>query len=87
MLQEHSLDAVVIAVPHTKMLQVALECIRAGVHLFLEKPLALNAADAQMIVDAPEQRQVKIMVGYCERYMKPRIMMKELLAEGGGWRY
>ncbi|MBI1930824.1 Gfo/Idh/MocA family oxidoreductase [Candidatus Poribacteria bacterium] len=82
MLQECEVDAVVIAVPHADILSVAKDSIDAGVHLFIEKPMALNAADAEKIVDLSKQKQVKVMVGYCQRYAAARMLMRQLLLEG-----
>ena len=77
-----TIDAVVIAVPHAEILAVAMASIHAGKHLFIEKPMAMNAKDAQAIVDISKQKQVKVMVGYCQRYAAARMLMKELLARG-----
>ena len=82
MLNDCLVDALVIAVPHAMILPVALDAIQAGVHLFVEKPMALNAKDAQRIIDASAEKQVKVMVGYCQRYAAARMRMKQLLAQG-----
>jgi len=81
MFKQSPIDAVVIAVPHGGILAVAMASIQAGKHLFIEKPMAMNAQDAQAIVDFSKQKQVKIMVGYCQRYAAARILMKQLLAK------
>ncbi len=82
MLKDSPIDAVVIAVPHAEILAVAMTSIHAGKHLFIDKPMAMNAADAQAIVDASKEEQVKVMVGYCQRYAAARMLMKQLLAKG-----
>jgi len=82
MLKESPIDAVVIAVPHAEILTAAMASIHANKHLFIEKPMAMNAADAQTIVGSSREKQVKVMVGYCQRYAAARMLMKQLLAEG-----
>ena len=82
MLKESSIDAVVIALPHAEILAAAMASIHAGKHLFIDKPMALNAEEAQAIVDASKENQVKVMVGYCQRYAAARMLMKQLLAKG-----
>ncbi|HIE30558.1 TPA: Gfo/Idh/MocA family oxidoreductase [Candidatus Poribacteria bacterium] len=82
MLREIPIDAVVIALPHAEILAAAMASINAGKHLFIDKPMALNAADGQTIVDAAKDKQVKVMVGYCQRYAAGRMLMKQLLAKG-----
>ena len=82
MLQESPIDAVVIAVPHAEILGAAMASIQSNKHLFIDKPMAMNAAEAQAIVDAAKEKQVKVMVGYCQRYAAARMLMKKLLDRG-----
>jgi predicted dehydrogenase len=82
MLKEIPIDAVVIAVPHAEILAAAMASIHAGKHLFIDKPMAMNAAEAQTIVDSAKEKQVKVMVGYCQRYAAGRMLMKQLLEQG-----
>jgi predicted dehydrogenase len=82
MLKEIPIDAVVIAVPHAESLAAAMASIHAGKHLFIDKPMAMNAAEAQTIVDSAKEKQVKVMVGYCQRYAAGRMLMKKLLEQG-----
>ncbi|MFQ6040036.1 MAG: Gfo/Idh/MocA family protein, partial [Candidatus Poribacteria bacterium] len=82
MLKQIPIDAVVIALPHAEILPAAMASINAGKHLFIEKPMALNAADGRAIVGAAKDKQVKVMVGYCQRYAAARMLMKQLLAKG-----
>ncbi|MFO7948726.1 MAG: Gfo/Idh/MocA family oxidoreductase, partial [Armatimonadota bacterium] len=82
MLQAVELDAVIIATIHDQLQPMAREAVDAGVHVFVEKPMALNAADGQALVDAAEAAGVKLMVGYTLRFMPERLMMKDLLDRG-----
>lgn len=63
-----AVDAVSIAVPSSLHREVALEAARAGRHIMLEKPIALNPADGQQIIDACASAGVVLMVGHIERY-------------------
>lgn len=63
-----AVDAVSIAVPSSQHLEVALEAARVGRHIMLEKPIALNPADGQQIIDACASSGVVLMVGHIERY-------------------
>ena len=75
-------DAVVVAVPHRFLKDVALSAIDAGKHVFIEKPMGLNAAEGAEVVDAAESRGVVAMVGYCMRYSLSRMFIKSLLDRG-----
>ncbi|MCH6471396.1 Gfo/Idh/MocA family protein [Sinomonas terrae] len=51
-------DVVYVATPHTAHLDVALEAIEAGKHVLVEKPLAINAREAEQIAKAAKARGV-----------------------------
>ncbi len=62
------IDFAVVATPTQYHVEVALELIRRGVHLLIEKPLAGTPEDAQRIADAAEAAGVKLAVGHVERF-------------------
>lgn len=68
MLRHAKIDAVIIAAPAPLHAELALQAIAAGKHVFVEKPLALNSADAQRVVEAAEAAGVKIFVGHVLLY-------------------
>ena len=61
-------DGVIIAVPTTAHEEVALRAIAAGVHVFVEKPLAADIAGADRILDAARPRGVLVQAGHVERF-------------------
>lgn len=61
-------DAVVVAVPTTSHEAVAIEAIRAGVHVFVEKPMAAGVASADRMIAAAAQGGVVLQVGHVERF-------------------
>src|SRR5690349_12872068 len=52
LLSDPAVDAVVIATPTSSHRELTLGALRAGKHVFVEKPLAGTIADAEAIVDA-----------------------------------
>ena len=82
LLADDALDAIVVAtsVPtHYKLGKLAIE---AGKHTFIEKPIALKAADAQDLLDTAEEYGVKLMVGHLLEYHPAVAKMKELIDSG-----
>lgn len=69
MLEKENLSAVFVATPTGTHVPIALECVRAGIPFFLEKPMAATAAQARELVKALEKRPVVNMVGYMGRYI------------------
>lgn len=61
-------DAVVVAVPTHAHEAVATASARAGVHVFVEKPLAPDLDAADRIVAAARERGVVLQVGHVERF-------------------
>ena len=63
-------DAAVIAVPTDRHYEVALACLREGLHLLVEKPLAPTLEQADALIAAAEARGVVLQVGHVERFNK-----------------
>ncbi len=82
LLDEQSPDAVTVAVPTVDHLSVALEVIRRGIHLLVEKPIAFSVDEGRRIIAAAEQAGVRLMVGHIERFNPAIQALKAHLAEG-----
>ena len=61
-------DGVVVAVPTTAHEEVALAAIRAGVHVFVEKPLTRDIEGADRILAEARAHGVAVQVGHVERF-------------------
>ncbi len=61
-------DAVVISSPNQFHRDQAVECARAGRHVWVEKPMGLNAEEARDIADAVEEAGVESFVGFSVRF-------------------
>ena len=62
------IDAAVIAAPTEHHYWIGMELAEAGVHLLVEKPLAMTVAEAEALVQATRQRQLVLQVGHVERF-------------------
>ena len=58
------IDAVYIITPNALHKEQAVRVARAGKHVICEKPMAINAAEGQEMVDACRKASVKLLVGY-----------------------
>jgi predicted dehydrogenase len=79
LLDDPSLDAVVLATPVPSHAELALAVAEAGKHCFVEKPLATNAADAERAVAAFERAGRTLMVGHLLEYHPAVARLKELV--------
>jgi len=71
-LSEHKdIQGAIVAVSHRAHYPVAREVLENGLHLLLEKPMTLFAADAKSLVELAQQKQVEILMGYVYPYLEP----------------
>jgi predicted dehydrogenase len=74
-------DAAVVAVPSDLHREIALDLMKAGVHVLVEKPLATTVEDAEALVDAAGVHGVTLMVGHVERFNPAVLELDRLLGE------
>jgi predicted dehydrogenase len=56
------------ATPETTHYPMARDCLAAGKHVFLEKPIALELAEADELIASARQRKLKFTIGYSQRF-------------------
>lgn len=61
-------DAVCVAVPTRLHHTVGMNCLRAGVHVLIEKPIAASIAEAESLVNAAAESNCILQVGHIERF-------------------
>lgn len=63
-------ELVAIATESGNHAQIALDCIEAGCHVIIEKPIALSIADANAIIKAAAEKGVKVCTNHQNRFNK-----------------
>src|SRR5207247_6499911 len=76
------IDAVTITTPNVSHAEIALAAVEAGKHVFCEKPLAMNPAQAEAMVRAAQDRGRIHQVAFTFRYTHGVARMRELLGQG-----
>lgn len=74
-----AVDAVLIVLPHHLHHDVTLNCLAAGKHVLLEKPMANTEQECIDIVEAAERSSSTLMIAYCMRFDPCVVRLKELL--------
>jgi len=75
------IDAAIIATPTRLHHAVAHDLLVHGVHVFVEKPVTLNVADADDLIQAAEDRGLVLQVGHVERFNPALVAALPHLAE------
>lgn len=74
-------DAVYITTPNTKHVALAMAAVAAGKHVFCEKPMATNIADAEAVLKAANDSKVVFQVGHNRRFAPVYATLKRMLEE------
>ncbi len=69
MLADPSIEAVVLATPHSQHCAQICKAAEAGKHVFVEKPLALSLTEAQKAVRSCNAHEVTLAVGFNRRFL------------------
>ena len=61
-------DAICIAVPTLLHHKVGIDCLKAGVNVLIEKPIAANELEAKSLINASKNNNCLLQVGHIERF-------------------
>lgn len=75
-------DAAVVSVPSALHAEVGCELMARGVHCLIEKPLALDRGQAELLVETADLAEVVLQVGHIERF-NPAVRQLKALVEDG----
>ncbi len=81
-LDDPSVHAVAVAVPAALHAEVGLRVLDAEKHLFVEKPLALHLADAELLVERAAAAQRVLMVGHLYHYHAGFLALEQMVRDG-----
>lgn len=80
MIEKEKLDAVIVAtgIQHARIVE---DCLKAGLHVFVEKPLGLNPQEAQSVADAAQASGKIVLVGFNKRFAPTYARLKQLIQD------
>ena len=81
-LAELELDCCAIATESGYHAAIALDCIRAGKNVLIEKPMALSTADAEQILREAKKRGVTVGVCHQNRFNPPVQQLRRAIEDG-----
>lgn len=82
MINKENLDLVSVCTPNSLHTKISIYALQNGVNVHCEKPLAINAIEAQKIVDAKNKSGKKLMVGLNNRFTNEAVYLKKIIDAG-----
>lgn len=83
LLEIKDLDAVMIsATPEKLHYPMARDCLEAGLHVFMEKPIAVELHEADELIAIARRKGVKFTIGYSQRYNPKYAYVKKCIDTG-----
>lgn len=82
MLADDAVDLVYVALPHSHHHEWTIKALRAGKHVLCEKPLAVNAAQAQEMIALAESKNLLLAEAMWTRYLPSAQIIKDIIASG-----
>jgi predicted dehydrogenase len=81
-LDDPEVDAVLIATPIGSHYELSMKALRAGKHVFVEKPMAMTVAECDEMCTEAEARGLTLMVGHTFVYSPPVRLVKGIIDSG-----
>lgn len=82
MFEREELDAILNLTWHSAHAKVTIDAANAGLHVFVEKPMAVTIEECEDMIRACEKNNVKLMVGFMKRFDPSLMWVKEELNRG-----
>lgn len=78
-LNDDTIDAVLISTRHQLHAQQAIQALKSGKHIFVEKPLALTVADCRAVLAAAEKSERLVTIGFNRRAAPTALALRKAL--------
>ncbi len=82
LLANPEIDAVVIATPASSHYKLALQALKSGKHVFVEKPITIYPQEAQRLIEVAEQADLRLMVGHTFEYHPAVEVLRQVVQSG-----
>jgi len=79
LIENKLVNAVYIATPPSSHLSYALQVLKAGKDVYLEKPMVLNTQEAKILTEALKNSESKVTIAHYRRRLPVFLKVKELL--------
>lgn len=82
-LLKEDVDAVVICSENALHKELTVAAAKAGKHILCEKPISTNLKDANSMIEAARENNVKLQIAFPCRFIPAMVWLKDFLSNGG----
>ncbi len=82
LLKDNTIDVVHVLTPNREHSFITVDALESGKHVMCEKPMAINTAEAQKMIDAANRTGKKLTIGYQNRYRPDSWYLKRACDNG-----
>ncbi len=82
MLGDAEFDLVTVVTPHNTHAELALQCLKAGKHVIVEKPMCITTSEATAMIDEAKKRKLMLTVFHNRRLDGDFLALKETIIQG-----
>ena len=82
LLQDGGVDAISVNTPNYLHAPQTIAALEAGVHVMVEKPMAMNATEAEAMLEASRSSGALLMVAHCWRFDPEVLWLREQVEAG-----
>ena len=82
MFRVEKLDGVTVGIPNYLHKQAVCDALNAGVNVLCEKPMALNAVEAEQMAALAKKKKKLLMIGFTNRFTPESRLLNSLVKKG-----
>jgi len=82
LIDENDLDCMLVVTPTYTHAEITVDAANAGLHVFCEKPMAITLEECDSMLEAAEDNNVKLMIGFVRRFQPNYREMKRRVDAG-----
>ncbi len=82
LLHDGDIDVAIICTPNVLHKPQSIALLEAGLHVLVEKPMATNVREAQLMMAAAERNNKTLMVAHCLRFDEEVVLLQNYVAAG-----
>lgn len=81
-IEEGGAEAISICTPNAMHADMAIAALERGIHVLVEKPMAMSLAEAGAMIDAAQESEAILMIGHTQRFYPAHIKAREIIESG-----